>query len=437
MRSREESPKAAAQPATYQCGFGNEFASEALPGALPPLQNSPQQCPYGLYAEQLSGTAFTAPRGANRRSWLYRIRPSAMHQPFRRISNGLLVSDFESVEAPPDQFRWDPLPLPTEPTDFVQGLVSIAGNVDCGVYLYGANRSMERRVFYNADAEMLIVPQQGRLHVATELGRLDVEPQEIVLIPRGMRFRVELPEGAARGYLCENYGAYLRLPDLGVIGSNGLANARHFEVPHAWYEDKDGDYELVAKFAGNLWSAAMDHSPLDVVAWSGNHVPYKYDLRRFNAIGSVSFDHPDPSIFLVLQAQSTTPGVDTLDFAIFPPRMLSMEHTFRPPWFHRNIASEFMGLVHGVYDAKAEGFMPGGASLHNSFTGHGPDAQTFEKASHADTTKTDHIRDTMAIMFETRLPLRPTRHALESPQLQRQYAQCWHGLKKHFDPNRK
>ncbi|MEO7128010.1 MAG: homogentisate 1,2-dioxygenase, partial [Rhodoferax sp.] len=316
-------------------------------------------------------------------------------------------------------------------------LVSIAGNVDCGVHLYGANRSMERRVFYNADAEMLIVPQQGRLHVATELGRLDIEPQEIVLIPRGMRFRVELPEGAARGYLCENYGAYLRLPDLGVIGSNGLANARHFEVPHAWYEDKDGDYELVAKFAGNLWSAAMDHSPLDVVAWSGNHVPYKYDLRRFNAIGSVSFDHPDPSIFLVLQAQSTTPGVDTLDFAIFPPRMLSMEHTFRPPWFHRNIASEFMGLVHGVYDAKAEGFMPGGASLHNSFTGHGPDARTFEKASHADTTKTDHIRDTMAIMFETRLPLRPTRHALESPQLQRQYAQCWHGLKKHFDPNRK
>ncbi len=437
MRSSEKSLRAEAVALSYQSGFGNDCASEALPGALPPLQNSPQQCPYGLYAEQLSGTAFTAPRGANRRSWLYRIRPSAMHQPFQRIGNGLLVSDFDSVEAPPDQFRWDPLPLPAEPTDFVQGLVSMAGNVECGVHLYGANRSMERRVFYNADAEMLIVPQQGRLHVATELGRLDVEPQEIVLIPRGMRFRVELPDGVARGYLCENYGAYLRLPDLGVIGSNGLANARHFEIPHAWYEDKEGDYELVAKFAGNLWSAAMDHSPLDVVAWSGNHVPYKYDLRRFNAIGSVSFDHPDPSIFLVLQAQSTTPGVDTLDFAIFPPRMLSMEHTFRPPWFHRNIASEFMGLVHGVYDAKAEGFMPGGASLHNSFTGHGPDAQTFEKASHADTTKTDRIRDTMAIMFETRLPLRPTRHALESPQLQRQYAQCWQGLKKHFSPDRK
>ena len=436
---KEKSQPVGALPARsdlrYQTGFGNECASEALPGALPVLQHSPQKCSYGLYAEQLSGTAFTAPRGANRRSWLYRIRPSAMHQPFQRISNGLLVSDFSRVEAPPDQFRWDPLPLPSEPTDFVQGLVTMAGNVDCGVHIYAANRSMERRVFYNADAEMLIVPQQGRLLVSTELGRIDVEPQEIALIPRGMRFRVELPDGHACGYVCENYGAYLRLPDLGVIGSNGLANARHFEIPQAWYEDKDGDYELVAKFEGNLWSAAMDHSPLDVVAWSGNHVPYKYDLRRFNAIGSVSFDHPDPSIFLVLQAQSTTPGVDTLDFAIFPPRVLAMEHTFRPPWFHRNIASEFMGLVHGAYDAKTEGFMPGGASLHNSFTGHGPDAGTFEKASNADTSKADYIRDTMAIMFETRLPLRPTRHALESPQLQRQYAQCWDGLKKHFNPN--
>ncbi len=421
----------------YHSGFGNEHSSEALPGALPADQNSPKQCPYGLYAEQLSGTAFTAPRHHNRRSWLYRIRPSSMHQPFGRIANGQLVSDFEGVEARPDQLRWNPLPVPTEPTDFVQGLVTMAGNAECGVHLYAANRSMDGRVFYNADAEMLIVPQQGRLRVTTEFGRIDAEPQEVVLIPRGIRFRVELPDGAARGYVCENYGEGLRLPDLGVIGSNGLANARHFEVPVAWYEDVEGDFELVAKFGGNLWAAAMDHSPLDVVAWAGNHLPCKYDLRRFNAIGSISFDHPDPSIFLVLQAPSTVPGVDTLDFVIFPPRTLAMQHTFRPPWFHRNIASEFMGLVHGVYDAKAEGFAPGGASLHNSFTGHGPDAETFEKASTSTSEEPDYVKDTMAFMFETRLPLRPTRYALESPQLQRQYVQCWHGLKKHFDPNRK
>jgi homogentisate 1,2-dioxygenase len=421
----------------YLSGFAGEHSSEALAGALPVDQNSPQRCPYGLYAEQLSGTAFTAPRHENRRSWLYRIRPSSMHQPFRRIDNGRLVSDFERVEARPDQLRWSPLPLPSEPADFVQGLVTMAGNVDCGVHLYAANRSMERRVFYDADAEMLIVPQQGRLRVATEFGRIDAEPQEVVLIPRGVRFRVELPDASARGYVCENYGEPLRLPDLGAIGSNGLANARHFQVPVAWYEDLEGEHELVAKFGGNLWSAALDHSPLDVVAWSGNHVPCKYDLRRFNTIGSISFDHPDPSIFLVLHARSPVPGVDTLDFVIFPPRTLAMAHTFRPPWFHRNVASEFMGLVHGVYDAKAEGFAPGGASLHNSFSGHGPDAETFEKASTRSLDEPDYIRDTMAFMFETRLPLRPTRHALESPQLQREYAQCWHGLKKNFDPNRK
>ncbi|WP_291014774.1 homogentisate 1,2-dioxygenase [Hydrogenophaga sp.] len=435
MKPGPDSPSAA--KLRYLNGFGNEHSSEALAGALPTEQNSPQMCPYGLYAEQLSGTAFTAPRHHNRRSWLYRIRPSAMHQPFQRISNGLLVSDFSRVEAPPDQFRWSPIPLPSEPTDFLQGLVSMAGNADCGVHLYAANRSMERRVFYNADAEMLLVPQQGRLRVATEFGQLDVEPQEVLLIPRGIRFRVELPDGTARGYVCENYGEGLRLPDMGVIGSNGLAHARHFEVPVAWYEDVEGDFELVAKFAGNLWAAAMDHSPLDVVAWSGNHVPCKYDLRRFNAIGSISFDHPDPSIFLVLQAPSTVPGVDTLDFVIFPPRVLAMQHTFRPPWFHRNIASEFMGLIHGVYDAKAEGFSPGGSSLHNSFTGHGPDAETFEKASNRASEEPDYVKDTMAFMFETRQPLRPTRHALDSPQLQRQYAQCWHGLKRHFNPNAK
>ena len=429
----------------YQSGFGNEFASEALPGALPVGRNSPQRVAYGLYAEQLSGTAFTAPRGHNRRSWLYRIRPAAQHRPFARIDNGRLTSDFGDEPTTPNQLRWSPLEIPApsgSPVDFVAGLVTMAGNGDphvqagCGIHLYAANCSMADRYFYDADGELLIVPQEGRLRLATELGVIEVQPQEIAVIPRGIRFRVELPEGRARGYVCENFGAPFRLPDLGPIGSNGLANPRDFQTPVAWYEDRDGSCELVAKFMGHLWSAQMDHSPLDVVAWHGNHAPYKYDLRRFNAIGSISFDHPDPSIFLVLQSLSDTPGVDTIDFVIFPPRVLAMQDTFRPPWFHRNVASEFMGLISGVYDAKAEGFLPGGASLHNCMSGHGPDAGTFEKATAADTSKPHYITDTMAFMFETRCVIRPTRFALQSAQLQADYFECWQGLRRRFDPLR-
>ncbi|WP_260858892.1 homogentisate 1,2-dioxygenase [Paraburkholderia sp. BCC1885] len=430
--------------AGYQSGFANEFATEALPGALPQGRNSPQRVAYGLYAEQLSGTAFTAPRSHNRRTWLYRIRPAAVHQPFTALPSHRLVADFHDVPpTPPNQLRWDPLPMPAEPADFIDGWVTMAGNGSaeamsgCAIHLYAANRSMQERFFYSADGELLIVPQEGRLHIATELGRLDVEPFEIAVIPRGVRFAVTLPDGAARGYVCENFGALLRLPDLGPIGSNGLANPRDFLTPHAAYEDREGAFELVAKLNGNLWRAEIGHSPLDVVAWHGNYAPYKYDLRRFNTIGSISFDHPDPSIFLVLHSPSDTPGVDTLDFVIFPPRWLAAEDTFRPPWFHRNVASEFMGLVHGVYDAKAEGFVPGGASLHNCMSGHGPDAGTFEKASHSDTSKPHRVGDTMAFMFETRTLIKPTRFALETAQLQAHYYECWQGLKKNFDPQQR
>ena len=429
-----------AQTLAYQSGFGNEFATEALAGALPVGRNSPQRAPYGLYAEQFSGTSFTTPRAANRRSWLYRVRPAVLHRPFARINNRLIASRFDEIPTTPNQLRWDPLPIPAQPTDFVEGLATMAGNGDlatqsgCAIHVYTANRSMTDRYFYSADGELLIVPQQGRLRLATELGLIEAEPLEIVVIPRGLRFRVELPDGAARGYVCENHGALLRLPDLGPIGANGLANPRDFVTPVAWYEDREGSFELVAKFMGNLWSAAIGHSPLDVVAWHGNYAPYKYDLRRFNTIGSVSYDHPDPSIFLVLQSPGDRPGVADIEFVIFPPRWLVMEGSFRPPWFHRNVASEFMGLIHGAYDAKAEGFAPGGSSLHNCMSGHGPDADTVERATAADTTRPARIEDTMAFMFETRCVIRPTRFALESPQLQPEYFRCWQGLQKHFDP---
>ena len=422
----------------YMSGFGNEFATEALPGALPVGRNSPQKCPYGLYAEQISGTAFTAPRASNRRSWLYRIRPAAMHGPFSALAHPRFHNDFGHGPVTPEQLRWNPLPLPEAPTDWLEGLYTMAGNGGpsaggMGVHVYAANKDMDGRYFYDADGELLIVPQQGRLRIATELGVLEVEPQEIALIPRGIRFSVSLPDGQARGYVCENFGAMFRLPDLGPIGSNGLANPRDFLAPVAAYEEDEGDFELIARFQGHLWRAAIGHSPLDVVAWHGNYAPYKYDLRRFNAIGSISFDHPDPSIFLVLHSPSDTEGVSNMDFAIFPPRWLVAQDTFRPPWFHRNVASEFMGLIHGAYDAKAEGFAPGGCSLHNSMTGHGPDAATFEKASTADLSKPDVISDTMAFMFETRAVIRPTAQAIGAAHRQRGYQACWAGLRRHFD----
>ncbi|MDB5033345.1 MAG: homogentisate 1,2-dioxygenase [Chlorobi bacterium] len=425
----------------YQPGFGNEFSTEAIPGALPVGRNSPQKVAYGLYAEQLSGTAFTAPRGENRRTWCYRIRPSVTHKPFRQIPNRLLRSTpFDELPVTPNQLRWSPPPVPTEPTDFIDGIITMAGNGDASmhsgvaIHLYAANRSMEDRFFYDADGELLIVPQLGTLLLRTELGVLDVAPGEIAVVPRGIKFRVELPDGTARGYICENYGATFRLPDLGPIGANGLANPRDFLTPAAAYEDRQGAFEMVAKFCGNLWASDIDHSPLDVVAWHGNYAPYKYDLSAFQTINTVSFDHPDPSIFTVLTSPSEIRGTANCDFVIFPPRWMVAENTFRPPWFHRNFMNEFMGLVTGEYDAKAEGFLPGGSSLHNCMSGHGPDAATFERASNAD-LKPQYIANTLAFMFETRFICRPTRFAMESELRQADYYECWQDLKSNFDPN--
>ena len=427
----------------YNTGFGNEFATEALPGALPVGRNSPQRVPYGLYAEQMSGSAFTAPRAENRRTWMYRIRPSVMHKPFTAIASGnFLSAPYTEMPAPPSQMRWDPPPIPTEPTDFIEGITTIGGNGDPGthvglsIHFYAANRSMENRFFYNADGEMLIVPQEGTLHLHTECGVLEVPPLHIGVIPRGIKFRVVLPDGKARGYICENYGACFRLPDLGPIGANGLANPRDFETPAAAYEDREGDFRMIAKFQGHLWEAEIGHSPLDVVAWHGNYAPYRYDLMRFQTINTVSFDHPDPSIFTVLTAPSEIHGTANCDFVIFPPRWMVAEETFRPPWFHRNFMNEFMGLISGAYDAKAEGFLPGGASLHNCMAGHGPDAETFEKASGA-SLGPEKIGETMAFMFETRFAVRTTPFALQTDLRQPDYYECWQGLKKNFDPTRK
>ena len=422
----------------YSTGFGNDVATEAMAGALPEGQNSPQRAPLGLYAEQLSGTPFTAPRAANRRSWLYRIRPAAMHPAFKRIDDGLLRSaPFVEADATPNQLRWDRLPMPDKPTDFVDGLVTICGNGDgaswgLSIHHYLANRSMEGRAFFDADGELLFVPQEGRILLVTELGAIDVAPGEIAVVPRGVKFRVELRDVAARGYLAENTGALLRLPELGPIGSNGLAQSRDFLTPVARFEDKAATTQIVQKFAGHLWATEIAHSPFDVVAWHGNYAPYKYDLTRFNTINTVSYDHIDPSIFTVLTSPSETDGTANIDFVIFPPRWMVAEHSFRAPWFHRNVMNEYMGLIRGAYDAKAEGFVPGGGSLHNCMSAHGPDRDSFDAASTAELKP--HYWDLgLAFMFETRAILGPTRFALDSPALQRDYDASWSGFKKLFD----
>jgi len=421
----------------YQNGFGNTFSSEAERGALPVGQNSPQRTPRALYAEVLSLTAFTAPRAENLSTWMYRLRPSAMQAPYRRMAGGLLRSGpFDEVETSPNRLRWDPLPLPSKPTDFVDGLTTIAGSGDpaahagLAVHVYRANRSMTDRYFSNADGEMMFVPQSGGIALFSELGKIEVQPGEIAVMPRGVKFKLGLLDKAARGYLCENYGAHFRLPELGPIGAQGLAQKRDFQAPVAAYEERSGKCELVQKFLGRLWVAESRQSPLDVVAWHGNGVPYRYDLARFMAVNTVTFDHSDPSIFTVLTSPSGQPGVANCDFVIFPPRWQVAEHTFRPPWFHRNVMSELMGLVHGAYESKAEGFLPGGVSIHNCLQPHGPDVPTFDKGSNAD-LQPHRIEKSLAFMWESRYVFRPTRFALAAPQLQKDYDKVWDGFKKH------
>jgi homogentisate 1,2-dioxygenase len=424
----------------YSSGFGNEFATEAVEGSLPVGRNSPQQAPLGLYAEQLSGTAFTQPRAVNRRTWVYRILPSARHPSFRRIDNrNLKGTPFDELAPDPNRLRWDPLPLPREdgPQDFIDGLFTVGGNGDLttrngiAIHLYAANKSMHGRYFVDSDGELLLVPELGTVIVHTELGPLRLSPGEIAVVPRGIRFKVELTDDFARGYVCENFGPNFTLPERGPIGANGLANERDFLYPHAAFEERHQSVQVVNKFGGNLWAADYDHSPLDVVAWHGTYAPYKYDTAHYMVIGTISHDHPDPSIFTVLTSPTDTPGLANCDFVIFPPRWLVGEDTFRPPWYHRNIMSEYMGLVTGVYDAKAEGFVPGGGSLHNTFASHGPDADTYARASTAE-LKPQKLDGTLAFMFESRWTILPTKQAMEARWRQPNYDAVWSGLTRNF-----
>ena len=440
----------------YHSGFHNHVATESARGALPVGQNSPQTVAYGLYAEQLSGTAFTCPRSTNRRSWLYRLAPSVKqggYAPLDSPSDPLLTADFSVVD--PNPRRWSPLPLPTSAgaaVDFVDGLRTMCGagspalKDGVAIHMYACNAPMADRAFCDADGELLIVPQLGVLHVTTELGRLRVAPGEIVVIPRNLRFSISPSAHATdgcRGYVLEVFASRgFVLPELGPIGANGLAEPRDFLQPTAWYEDRhcpDG-FRITTKYAGKLFDTVRTHSPYDVVAWHGNYAPYKYDLSRFHAINTVSCDHPDPSIFTVLTCPSNEPGVAVADFVIFPPRWLCAEHTFRPPYFHRNVMSEFMGLVGGTYDAKSagkDGFCPGGASLHVASTPHGPDSAAYAAAIAADTSVPKKFDGGLAFMFETSAMLQLTPDAADPANgtVQPKYAACWEGLPRATIPN--
>lgn len=425
----------------YQYGMGSYWYSEALPQVIVKGQNSPQHVPYGLYAEQLSGSAFTRPRHLNLRSWLYRILPSVVHSTFEKTKHeGFHVA--RELQSMPVQMRWDPMKNPTEKTDFVQGLKTLLFNGSpeqqrgAATLLYSANESMTDSFFYNSDGELLIVPYEGECELFTEFGRLHIAPSDIAVIPRGVRFQVHCLSKVIKGYICENYGSPFTLPDLGPIGSNGLANPKDFLIPEAAFEERKGDFTLYTKFHNQLWQAKMQHSPLNVVAWHGNYAPYKYSLLHFNTINTVSFDHCDPSIFTVLTSPSALPGIANVDFVIFPERWMVAEHTFRPPYYHRNIMSEFMGLVYGDYDAKAEGFNPGGGSMHNCMSAHGPDAQSALKAM-KQTLKPEKIKDTLAFMFESSLPWIPTSFALDSGLLQKNYQECWEDIPVMFDKNKR
>ncbi len=427
----------------YMSGFGNHFETEALPGALPQGMNSPQNCAYGLYAEQLSGTAFTAPNHSNERTWCYRIRPSVKH------SGRYTPIDLPHWKTAPHiiegltslgQYRWDPMPLSDEPLTWLTGMMTVTtcGDVNTQVgmasHVYLVTQSMETSYFYSADSELLVVPQQGRLRFVTELGVLDVEPQEIALIPRGLVYRVEVLDGPCRGFVCENYGQKFKLPNRGPIGANCMANARDFKAPKAHFEDDETPSTLTIKWCGQFHETKIGQSPLDVVAWHGNYTPYKYDLRTFCPVGSILYDHPDPSIFTVLTADSGVEGTANVDFVLFGERWLVAENTFRPPWYHKNIMSELMGNIHGVYDAKPEGFVPGGLSLHNMMLPHGPDRDAFDKATQSNLGP-HKLENTMSFMFETRFPQHLTNFAANELPLQDNYIDCWDSLEKKFDGN--
>ncbi|EER04290.1 Homogentisate 1,2-dioxygenase, putative [Perkinsus marinus ATCC 50983] len=325
--------------------------------------------------------------------------------------------------------------------DWVDSLFTIAYHkgASCGVYDFGKDMSESSRVFIHHDADVMFLPRENVLKIRTELGVLRGGPREMILIPKGIKFTVDKANsGRAKGYFLENYGAPFKIPDLGPIGiTSGLAHPRHFRAPTASTVENRGASELISKFSGRMYLSKLNKTPYDVVGWYGNYYPTVYDLGLFMAINTVTYDHPDPSIGVVLQSPSLSyaPGTANIDFVIFPPRWLTAENTFRPPWFHRNVMSEFMGLLYGGYDAK-QGFKPGCSSIHNQLSPHGPDLATTTSSSNDG--KPERYHGTLAFMWESDRIWIPTKQALEVLK-DDTYVDCWKGSGEdpweRFDPS--
>ena len=427
-----------------QGGFANAFESEALPDALPRDQNSPRLSAYGLYAEQINATGFVARREHNRRSWVYRIRPAAQHSKLEPLDHPTYRQDFDLDNPEPNLSGWAPLPMPDSPTDFVDGIYTLGGSGGAevrrgfAVHLYVANRSMENRSFYNADGEMLLVPQQGKLTLQTESGVLDVDPGMVAIIPRGLKFSVLLREDHARGYIGEVFGRSFHLPERGPVGANGLADSRHFRAPVAYHENRlVPGYSITAKFCGKLFGATQDYSPYDVVAWHGDYTPYVYELRHFSPVINGRMDHADPSIFSVLTAPLDEEGANNLDFVFFPPRWDVSEGTFRPPFFHRNAVTEINGIIRDPAGYKAP-FYSGGCFITPAMTAHGIRAggvEGFLSMSDEAADRPHRFRDnSMWFQFETVLPFYLTSWAKKAGQRIDDWHHIWGTYRDHYQP---
>ncbi|GLI78307.1 hypothetical protein PoHVEF18_006618 [Penicillium ochrochloron] len=396
----------------YLNGFNGYHQSEAAEGVIPLVINIPQKSKYGLHTERISGSSFTAPRKDSKQTWLYRLLPSTCHEDFSLLENhpfnlkNVLNSKYQYS---PNRSTWAPAQIAKE-ADFLTGLQLIGGagnptmKEGLAYYAFTAGKSMpSNQAFYSADGDFLLAPQKGTLDIRTEMGYLRVRSNEICVVPRGIRFHVSLPAGPVRGFALELFEGHFELPELGPIGSTGLANIRDFEIPTASFDNSNVDTEIIAKFAGQVHRTVHRGSIFNVAGWSGTYYPFKYDLGKFNTIGSVSYDHTDPSIFTVLTAPSSVPGEAVVDVAVFGPRWLVMEKSYRPPYFHRNTMSEFAFVIKGGFDVtplppQLEGLF----LLSNTMCAHGADPESWKQATEKELVPEKIPPGNLGMMFESK-----------------------------------
>lgn len=441
-------------PYTYLHGFGNYHSSEALPGAVPLVNNAPQVPPLNLRTERVSGSAFTATRDRNFQTWLYRANSSLQHGEFvpLEVTSGY-GPDLQAKHLNPNSVSWDNVPVP-EVAHWINGQQFMGRNGEpqkkegIAIWLFNVTQDMPaRHAFSSLDGELLVVPQSGAIDITTEMGRMVVRQNEIAVIPRNLRHRVTLIDGKpCRGYVCELYQGHFQLPNLGIIGSTGLANVRDFEIPTAYFEGQvvdgkavaatsEGEWTIVSRLDTRRWHCTQSRTPFDVAGWHGTSYPYKYDLAKFCVMGNLLFDEHDPCLFTVLSAPNhgASPGTAVVDFAVIPPRYMSAEDTMWLPYFHRNTMQEFYAPI--VYDQDPQHpfnrqsrkggnrFKPFAAGLHGAMSTHGPGEAEFQMMRRIDTLTPTKIgtEGVLVFLFETERPVVLSdwayAHAVKNPQV--------------------